>query len=268
MSAVVWLDGLLMAADQARIDPADRGFLLADGLFETIKVTGGTVWHLGRHLTRLRAGAELLGLPVPFGDAAIGDGIFGLLAANQLRDAAVRLSLSAGVGPRGLMRPSPPRPVTMLSAAELMGPLSPARLVVARSTRRNEHSPLSRIKALGYGDQILARREAAARGADDAILLNGAGEIAGASVANLLLHDGARWLTPPVAGGALPGIGRGMLIEAGLVQEQTLFPEDLNSAVQLLLINSLAEREVTEAENMVFIPRPELLAPLLRVLQP
>ncbi|MFT8712698.1 MAG: 2-keto-4-methylthiobutyrate aminotransferase, partial [Komagataeibacter rhaeticus] len=37
----VWLDGRVLAASQARIDPADRGFLLGDGVFETMRVAGG-----------------------------------------------------------------------------------------------------------------------------------------------------------------------------------------------------------------------------------
>lgn len=264
MTAVVWLDGVLLPDHEARIDPADRGFLLADGVFETIRVGEGTIWHLGRHLARLREGAQALGLPVPVDDAGISRAIRKLLTANRLREGSLRLTLTAGRGRRGLARPTDLAPSLLISCTALGPPLPPAALIIAHTTRRNEHSPLSRIKALGYGDQILARREAAARGADDAILLNGAGVMVCGSAANLLLHNGAEWLTPPVADGALPGITRGLLIEAGLIRARTLLSEDLAGAAQILLVNALGVRSVTRVGARVFTPLPALVAPLLR----
>ena len=67
-------------------------------------------------------------------------------------------------------------------AASALPPLpdGPARAIIG-TTRRNEHSPLANVKALGYLDNILARREAEARGADEALLLNTAGRLASAS---------------------------------------------------------------------------------------
>jgi len=61
MTSTVWLDGLLLADPEVLIDPADRGFLLADGVFETIRFADGRIWHLDRHLARLRQGAALWG---------------------------------------------------------------------------------------------------------------------------------------------------------------------------------------------------------------
>jgi len=151
-----------------------------------------------------------------------------------------------------------------MTCAPLPPPLPPAALILSRNTRRNHHSPLSRIKALGDGDQILARREAAARGADDAILVNVAGAIACVSAANILVHNGCEWLTPPEANGALPGITRGLLIETGLLRARTILPEDLAGAAPLLLINALGARLVASVEQRVFTPMPALITPLLR----
>jgi branched-subunit amino acid aminotransferase/4-amino-4-deoxychorismate lyase len=49
---------------------------------------------------------------------------------------------------------------------------APQRMTIARTTRRNDHSPLSRMKSLNYGDNLLARREAIERGYGDALMLN------------------------------------------------------------------------------------------------
>ena len=55
------------------------------------------------------------------------------------------------------------------------------------SIRRNEHSPLSRVKSLAYLDNILALREAAEAGCEEALLLNTAGRLAGGSRSNVFL---------------------------------------------------------------------------------
>ncbi len=101
------------------------------------------------------------------------------------------------------------------------------------------------MKALSYLDNVLARREAEARGADDALLLNTNGDVACASAANLfLLLDGAL-VTPSVGSGALPGILRGLVAaelapRVGLeVVERAVRPEELRAAEEGLLTNAL-----------------------------
>lgn len=62
---IVWLNGALLDEETARIDPRDRGFLLGDGLFETILVRHGRPRLLAAHIERLARGAEQLGFPPP-----------------------------------------------------------------------------------------------------------------------------------------------------------------------------------------------------------
>jgi branched-chain amino acid aminotransferase len=210
----VWLNGDLVEAGAARIDPSDRGFLLGDGLFETVRACGGKVPMLARHLARLRDAAAVLDLPLPLDDDAIAATCDALLLANGLRDAALRLTLTRGPGPRGLMPPTAPSPTLLIAAFPLPPAPPPARLAVARRTRRNERSPVSRLKALGYLDNLLALQEARAADADEAVLLNGAGRLACAATANLfLVEEGDRLRTPPVAEGVLPGITRALVME-------------------------------------------------------
>lgn len=243
----VWLDGRLLPADRARIDPSERGFLLGDGLFETLLALDGRVPLAERHLARLAASAAALGIPMPFSKDAIAAACRSLLRANGLAagPAALRITLSAGPGPRGLARPEPPRPTLVIAAARRgAGPLPPARLHLA-STRVSAASPLRRHKTLSYLENVLAWREAAAAGADEALLINTDGRIAEASAANLfVLRDGALW-TPRIEDGALPGITRGLVLELapaeGLaVREAGLRVEDLVAAEAVFLTSSLA----------------------------
>jgi branched-chain amino acid aminotransferase len=249
---IVWLDGTLIATADARIDPSDRGLTLGDGLFETILVRGGQGRRLPAHWTRLRQGAALLGLTVPVDDAALSEAVTAVAAANGLTDAAVRLTLTAGSGPRGLLRPETLRPTLLLTAAPLpTPPFGPVRLVLAEGTRRNEHSPLSRIKSLNYLDSILARREAVERGADDAILLNSQGRLAEASAANLFLQLDGVWVTPPVAEGALPGTARAALIEAWQAEERPLTVAELSRATAIILSSALSLRPAAVQSDQV-----------------
>jgi branched-chain amino acid aminotransferase len=256
---MLWLDGRLRHAGEAAILPSDRGFLLADGLFETIRVTAGVIAHFPRHMARLRGGAAVLALPLPWSDVELAGAAAAVIAANQ-NAGSLRLTVTRGPGPRGVVPPATATPTLLITAAPFAPPLLSARLVIARGTCRNERSPLARIKSLGYGDGILARLEAARAGADDALLLNTRGTIAEATAASLFLRRDGRWLTPPVADGALPGIARGLLLEAGFAEERSLAESDLDGAESVFLANSLGLRIVAEIEGAAVTPREADLA--------
>ncbi|QQP89163.1 aminotransferase class IV [Skermanella sp. TT6] len=245
----VWLNGAVVPAEAARIDPADRGFMLGDGLFETIRVAAGHPRHLDRHLARLAGGAAVLGIPLPMDAPAIAAGIASLLDETGLAEASVRLTLTRGPAPRGLLPPDMPRPTLLATVAPAPPPPAPARAVIARSTCRNELSPLSRLKSLNYLDGILARREAADRGADDALMLNTRGRLAEATVGNVFAVIDGVLVTPPAAEGALPGIARGLAIERLPVIERPVTVEELMRATEIAVTNSLGVRPVATLED-------------------
>lgn len=242
----------------------DRGLLLADGLFETLLVEAGRPWRLEEHRQRWRDSAALLELPPPPPTSVL----LGLLAEAVARSGAasgvLRLNVSRGGGGRGLDPPGQPGP--RLGARPGAGPgprprfwlsyspgrpcFEPVRLVLSRLESRNATSLLSRCKTFAYGGSLVARREARARGADDALLASSAGGLCCASAANLLVRLDGRWWTPPLSSGCLPGILRGLALEQGLAVEQSLSPEDLGNAEAALLINSLGCRPVLACEGM------------------
>lgn len=247
--SLIWHQDRLRPAETVAIAPNDRGFTLGDGLFETLCCQDGAIIDGAAHLERLKQGAELLAIPLPMPLAALKAALAETLAGNGLKDAVLRLTLTRGPGLRGLAPPSDPHPTLLIAAAPLPPPLPPARLITATVTRRNEHSPLSRIKSLNYLDNILARLEAERAGADEALLLNGAGRVAEASASNLLALIGEEWQTPPLADGALPGIRRRRLLAAGVCTERPLSLEALRGARALMLSNSLGLRPVAECDG-------------------
>ena len=258
-----WLNGALLASGSAAIDPDDRGFTLGDGLFETIRVDDGRPAQLPRHLHRLRAGAAMLGIPVPWDDHALGVALADTITANAVRNGSARLTLSRGPAPRGVGSPQKSRPTGLITAAgAASAPAVPVHAILCTTTRRNEWSPLSRIKSLNYLDGVLARMEAERRGAGEALLLNTRGVLAEASAASLLVLCDGRLLTAPVADGALPGIRRALLIERCGAAESSLPPEALLRADAVFLSSSLGLRAVASLDGQALSRRDDLLAEL------
>ncbi|HEY3799225.1 MAG TPA: aminotransferase class IV [Caulobacteraceae bacterium] len=222
----------------------DRGLLLGDGLFETLLWKDGALVLADAHAARMAAGAAALGLPAP--DAAA----FQQAARTAVADAglaagraAVRITYTAGSGGRGLDRPAMLAPRLFATAAPSSPPRAPARLMIAE-VRRNEASPVSRFKTLSHLESVLARREALAAGADEAVMFNTRGEVASAAAANLFWIEGEALVTAPVDVGRLDGIMAGAVVAAAHrlgvpVREVRAGPEALAAADALFLTNSL-----------------------------
>lgn len=242
----LFLGTALLEEPDAIVSPFDRGFTLGDGLFETLRIKGGKVLRVEAHLARLAAGADVLGMPLPAIDltAALAQ----TAAANGLSEGVLRLTLTRGTGPRGVLPPAEPKPTLVITAAPLSPPLPAARLVIAQGTRRNDRSPLAQVKSLNYLDGILARQEAARRGADDAILLNTRDGVAETSIANLFAVIDGVLITPPLSEGVLPGVMRAEVVAAG-AQERPLTADDLSSAEEILLTSALGIRSVATLEG-------------------
>lgn len=218
----------------------DRGLLLGDGLFETLLAEDGRLRFVDEHLDRMTRGCAVLGLDAP--DAAEARRLAEQAAVRTSGRAAVRLTLTAGAG-RGLDRAPDSLPWLLAAASAAPIAAGPARLRTA-TVRRNEGSPTSRIKSLSYLDNVLARREARALGGDEALMLNGRGEIAGGAAANLFWIAEDCLFTPALDCGVLDGIIRGQVLTAaralGIEAREVRAPADRLEAVDgAFLTNSL-----------------------------
>lgn len=247
---LLWVNGLLAPAGEARVDPRDRGFTLGDGLFETMRASGGTVPCLARHLARLRTGAAVIGLSVPWTDDDLDRAVVQTLRANGLSDGAVRLTVSRGVPHRRGLLPEPgPMPSLVIHAQAFAGYPAPlyarGMRVVTSRVMRNEHSPLANVKTLGMLENVMARREAAAQEADEALMRNTRGRLACASAANLFLVVAGVLITPDVASGALLGTTRQRVLEELAPQlgleaaARTVRPDELLGASEAFLTSAL-----------------------------
>lgn len=238
---MLWLDGAVREGTAAPFDLSDRGLLLGDGVFDTLMVLAGRPVFAEAHRARLVGSAAALGFEV---DPATVAAAVGALA-RAVGDGVVRVTATRGAGPRGIRPPSTPRPFLCATAAPLNPALMfrPVRLATS-AIRRNETSPASRLKTLGYLDAVVASEAAAGAGADDALFLNTVGHVACTTMANVFAIVGDRLVTPPLADGVLAGIVRGavLALAAGVglePREASLGPADLAAADAVFLTNSV-----------------------------
>ena len=249
---MIYFNGRLTAAADAKISCADRGLTLADGLFETICVRAGSPLRLDRHFARLRRGAEILGIAVPYADEALQGFVRELLAANEIADGAMRLTITRGPADRRLWPVEGTSPSVILTVEPIaLGEKRPARAWVTDGARRNHKSPLARVKSLNYGDSLLAAREAGKRGATVAILRNTDDRLAETATGSLFAVYRDRLLTPPVEDGALPGIMRACVIERFSAHEEPLNAADLDSATELFQANALGIQPIDRLNGKV-----------------
>lgn len=263
MSSFVWMDGALMPADQAHVSTQDRGLTLGDGLFETMLWTGDSIRFARDHLNRLSNAATNLHFELPMSLEAIHGGLIELGSTMKGQMAAIRLTLTRGVGPRGLGLPPHAKPRLFATIADCQPPTSEVALQTI-DIRRNPSAPSTRYKTLSYIDNIMALADAQATGADDGIMLGTNGNVACTTSANvMLLLDGA-WYTPDRKDGAFGGIVRGRLIEAGRVIQAPISPQVLAKCDEAVITNALIGiRPVASIDGRVLPSRASWLRDLL-----
>jgi branched-chain amino acid aminotransferase len=239
----VWLNGRLSDEDAACVSPADHGLLVGDGVFETLRCYAGVPFALEDHLGRLETGAKALGLaPPPRG--ALQEATRAVIEANGLADARMRITLTSGAGPPGLLR-GDAQPTLLVSARPLAPWPATATAVVSRWTR-DQDSPLAAVKTISLVESVMALAEARAAGAAEGILPNRLGNVCEATTANVFVVRGGRVETPSPASGCLPGITRdrvlGLCAGLGLGGGETEIPAaTLQDADELFLTSSTRE---------------------------
>jgi branched-subunit amino acid aminotransferase/4-amino-4-deoxychorismate lyase len=239
---------------------ADRGLLLADGLFETVLLEEGRLQLLEEHLERWRSSAELLAMAPPPDQTLILPLVAEAIARSSIRTGALRLNWSRGCGGRGLDLPAPaqaaPAHRFWLQLTATAPQFEAVTTWISREERRNAASRLSRCKSFAYTAQVQARREAHAAGAHDALLLSSHGQLCCGSAANLLVLHQGRWTTPPLASGCLPGVMRGRALHLGRADEGPLEPSDLKTCEGAVLINSLGCRPIHRCDGTALAQVP------------
>lgn len=248
---VCWLNGKLVAPEQAMVSVFDHGLLYGDGVFEGIRFYHGKAFRLQAHLERLVLSARAIALEIPCNIEALTQAVVETIAAAPSANGYMRLVVTRGVGPLGIdpSRCHTPQVFIIADALHMVSErvrTEGAKVIIAATRRLGADGLDPRIKSLNYLNHILARMEATHAGADEAILLNSAGRIAEGSADNIFIVKKGELLTPPVIEGALDGITRQVVLELAeklgiCAREVPLAPYDLFTADECFLTGTGAE---------------------------
>lgn len=251
MSLQIYMNGQLVAKEDAKVSVFDHGLLYGDGVFEGIRVYGGKVFLLEEHVERLYESAGAIRLEIPISPNEMTNAVKETCKANNIKDGYVRLVITRGAGSLGLDINKTSDPQVIIIADTIS--LYPQEIydnglkLVTASTIRNHPGALSpRIKSLNYLNNILAKIEGQDAGTVEALMLNHKGEVSECTGDNIFIVKNGVLKTPPPDAGILEGITRNcvmqLALDAGIeVAEQTMIRHDVYVADECFLTGTAAE---------------------------
>lgn len=248
MAVKVYIDGAIVAPEQATISVFDRGFLYGDSVYEVMRTSGGRLVDRDAHLDRLERSATSIALPPPARQGIIAAVEETLRAAGN-HESYVRIVVTRGSGEIGLdtALADRPRVIVIVRPLVLLPPEAYTRgiglrIVQVQRTSRRAVDP--GVKSGNYLNNILALHEARRAGADEAIMCDAQGRVAEGSTCNVFVVRGDVVTTPDLDIGLLAGITRQRVIELARandieVREGVLTPDDVRGADEVFITSSL-----------------------------
>jgi branched-chain amino acid aminotransferase len=205
----VYLNGSFIDENKAALSIHDRGFLYGDGVFETCRWHGSGFFRFGEHMRRLEVGAAALRLRVPPADELLG--IARTLARElDVRDAVFRVTITRGTAAHSptVLATVQPLPTDWADQAE-----TGWSLITAHACHPPADPSAAHVKSIGRLHGLLARLEAQAGDADDALLLSPDGYVVEGPTWNIFWRRGRALFTPSAETGILEGVTRATLLE-------------------------------------------------------
>ena len=278
----IFIDGEFYPKSQAKISVFDHGLLYGDGVFEGIRAYNGSVFKLKEHVDRLFQSAKVMTLQIPLSKEQMVRAVVETLQKNNLKDAYIRLVVTRGVGDLGLDPRKCPKPtvVIIVGGIVLHGNEAKAKGITALISWVRRHpvdATSHEIKSLNYLNSVMAKIEANAAGADEAICLDKSGFVSEGVGENIFIVKNSTLLTPPVCSGALPGITAQVVMKLAEkigheVTESNITPYQLFNADEAFFTGTAAEivpiREVNKRQIGNGSPGPvtkQLLAEFQKV---
>lgn len=229
------VDGRLSPRGAACVRADDSGLLHGLAVFDTLLVESGQPVLARRHLERLADAADRLSIAIP-PRAVLERALDDYARALRLGEAALRVTVTRGAdGARGHV---------ILAARSLETlPVAGVDLVIERRFRAGRDE-LDRLKTTSRARHALAREAARAAGAHDALLLGPDQDCVETTTANLWIHDGRGFVTPPASSGALEGVTRAVLLAELTARGEPcraapIRVADLEDAAEIFLTNAV-----------------------------
>ena len=247
----IWIDGKFYEKAEAKVSVFDHGLLYGDGVFEGIRAYNGRIFRLAQHLERLYASAKAIWLQVPIPLAEMAKVCEETVRINDLKDAYIRLIVTRGIGDLGL-DPRKCVKATIICIADRIA-LFPSEVYGRGLTMMTAATPVHhregvspRIKSLNYLAHILAKVEAIAAGADEALMLEAGSGVSEGVGENVFCVRGRTIVTPPAYAGILRGITRDTVLEIAAaakyeIRESNLTRYELFTSDEMFLTGTAAE---------------------------
>lgn len=237
----ICVNGRFCEPPHATVSALDAGFLLGDGLFESLRATDGVPYLLERHLRRLFGAAAALDFTDMPSPDALATQVLQTLRRAALPDAYVRVTVTRGTGGVGLV---PPEGVpTVVIAALPARSLTPADNGIAVALLKGRRARRTTAKSTSWQQAVVARRRVEGGGAGEGLYVSAGGNVLEGVSSNVFVVEGSRLLTPP-ARHCLPGITRGRVLELARAQglearEAPLPLEGLMRAQEVFVTNAV-----------------------------
>src|SRR5216684_5757183 len=216
--AKIYINGKFYSEANAKVSVLDHGLLYGDGIFEGIRFYNGRVFRLEEHLNRLWDSARSICLEIPMTMRDMTEAVLDTIRQNRLRDGYIRLLVTRGVGNLGLNPEQCKNPSVIIIAATIalyhQDFYRKGLSIVTVATRRSNPASLNpAVKSLNYLNNVMARIEANLARADEALMLNDAGNVAECTADNVFIIKDGQIFTPPITAGALRGITRSVVFD-------------------------------------------------------
>lgn len=243
----IWTSGEFVPADKPVVLATDTGFTLGMAVFDSLVCSRGCLLFVERHLARFEAGALEMRLPWPprVPDEATLTSILEEYVAEMIRLEPARAESEFIVRTTYTRGAPGAEPLLLLAGRDVIAPPSEGVVVaLARGTKPAEPDLVESVKSTSRIRNVLAREDAQAEGAWEALLCSTAGDVIEGTICNVFVVLEGQLITPPVERGCLPGITRELLIEElglsgeGAVREERIEIDQLQSAEEIFLTNS------------------------------
>lgn len=245
MTRIIYLNGDWLPEAEAKVSVFDRGFLMADGIYEVTCVLDGKLVDYAGHAARLQRSASELGVTIPLDADELLAAHRQIVARNQMDQGMIYLQLTRGVADRDFVYPPADTPPTLVMFTQSKNVLENAaaetgiKVVTLPDLRWGRRD----IKTVQLLYPCMAKMEAKARGADDAWLIED-GLITESTAANahIVTAEGTL-ITRDLSHALLPGITRASILALAAahgirIEERAFTPDEALSAHEAFITSA------------------------------
>ena len=241
--ALWYVGGQWVHPREAVLSVNDIAILRGYSVFESLRTYDRRPFHLDEHLDRLYHSAELIEMAIPWPREHIADLVREVIERNTYRHATIRLLVTGGESEDGILPSASPELIVMIT------PLGERDMERFARGYKLITSGLQRVspeaKTTNYIAAVRALKEAALRGANDALFVDERGQVLEATRSNFFIFLGDTLVTPREA--VLIGITRNVVLELArgrfAIEERPILMTELLAADEAFVTSS--SREIT-----------------------